>query len=1054
MKESGKTLEIVMKNGIYEQVINRLVNSQLNSNKIKIIKEQIEKEESPKIFARYLAEIIENGLSNIKDCSEDLTKQIETCNKIIDYIAEATAQKDLKELTIDKKAELLLAFIGKQNTAHAIDDYVEVIRPETSIAQSSHFTGARQEPTISSEFKKEILSCDRIDMLVSFIKFSGLRLIYEELKEFTKNNKLRIITTSYMGATDLKAIERLSGLPNTEIKISYDTKRTRLHAKTYVFYRDSGFTTAYVGSSNMSNAAMSEGLEWNVKITAKDQLETIQKIEATFESYWNNIEFVTYSETEKTNLEKALREENRAGGSAFEYNFDITPYPFQKEILENLDAERRVRNHWKNLVVAATGTGKTVVSAFDYKKFRTDNKDKPNRLLFIAHREEILKQSLSCFRVVLRDPNYGALCVGNYSPANLDNLFMSIQTFNSKEFDKKTKPDLYDFIIIDEFHHAAAPSYKKILEYYKPKILLGLTATPERMDGKNVLEYFDNRIAAEIRLPEAIEKKLLSPFQYFGVSDEVDLSALKWSRGGYDRSELENIYTGNDIRANQIIQSLDRYCTDINEVKGLGFCVSMNHAEYMASYFNKKDIPSVALTSDSEDKIRNEAKQRLVRGEIRFIFVVDLYNEGVDIPEVNTIMFLRPTESLTVFLQQLGRGLRLSDGKECLTVLDFIGQANSKYSFEEKFKALLANTNHSMQKEIKNGFANLPKGCYIALEQMASKFILDNIKKALGSKAGIVSRIATFKQDTGYEPKLAKYLDHYHLDPKEIYSKDSFSRLCVDAEVINNFNEKDEVVLKGALARLTSIDSRRWINFLIDILPKIDSKNEKNLDEEELRMLLMFHYTVWQKSLKDCGYGNIIESIKEIKKNPVMFGEILELLQYRYEKIDFIDEKIDLGFNSPLDLHCSYSRDQILSAVDYYTKDKMPSMREGVKHVADKKIDIFLITLNKTDKDYSPSTMYKDYSISDTLFHWQSQSTTPEDSAVGRRYIDHKRQGGRIVLFVRGNNKDLTGAATYTFLGLANYVSHVGSRPMNITWRLEKPIPAKFYKKTDKLNAG
>ena len=305
----------------------------------------------------------------------------------------------------------------------------------------------------------------------------------------------------------------------------------------------------------MSNAAMSDGLEWNMKVTAKDQPDTIKKIEATFENYWNSNDFVTYTESERSNLEQALKDERNSGAREFIYNFDIKPYPFQREILDNLDAERKVRNHWKNLVVAATGTGKTVVSAFDYKRFREENRDCANRLLFIAHREEILKQSIHCFKAVLRDPNFGELFVGGYSPSNIDNLFMSIQTFNSKEFDKHTKADLYDYIIIDEFHHAAAPSYQRILEYYKPKILLGLTATPERMDGKSVLEYFDNRIAAEIRLPEAIERKLLSTFQYFGVSDEVDLSTLKWARGGYDRAELDNIYTGNDKRSKQIIQS-------------------------------------------------------------------------------------------------------------------------------------------------------------------------------------------------------------------------------------------------------------------------------------------------------------------------------------------------------------------------------------------------------------------------------------------------------------------------------------------------------------------
>lgn len=284
--------------------------------------------------------------------------------------------------------------------------------------------------------------------------------------------------------------------------------------------------------------------------------------------------------------------------------------------------------------------------------------------------------------------------VGSYKPESIDNLFISIQTFNSQDFTAKTAPEFYDYIIVDEFQHAAAPTYQKLLAYYQPQILLGLTATPERMDGKSILPYFNNRIAAEIRLPEAIDCKLLCPFQYFGVTDTVDLDTLKWSAGGYDKSELSRVYTLSGAIANRradlIVGSLLKYVTDINDVKGLGFCVSVEHAEFMCHYFNKHNIPSMFLTGHSPDEERKSAKQYLVDGKVRFIFVVDIYNEGVDIPEVNTVLFLRSTESLTVFLQQLGRGLRLAEDKECLTVLDFIDQADRKYNFEDKFAALLS----------------------------------------------------------------------------------------------------------------------------------------------------------------------------------------------------------------------------------------------------------------------------------------------------------------------------------------------------------------------------
>ena len=776
--------------GLYEQVINNALNREL-SEVPEACKSTapIDTAEASKVLAQYLTEVVQKGLDNVQDNGGGIEAQIELANQIVSIIQTTTKEADFAALGVDRQAEQLLALLWKNDPRLAAGKAAKDIeRPETSLAQSSLFTGAIHEPQMYTELKKEIVSADRIDMLVSFIKWSGLRLLMDELRQFTQNDgELRIITTSYMGATDVKAIEELRQLPNTKIKVSYDTKRTRLHAKTYVFYRDTGFTTAYVGSSNLSNAAISSGLEWNVKVTRKDLPETIDKIAATFESYWNAGEFEYYDEGQRERLARALKAEkySETDHSGI-YTLDIQPYSYQQEILDKLEAERAVRGHTRNLVVAATGTGKTVISALDYKRFCKQHPGKPCRLLFVAHREEILKQSLYTFRAVLKDANFGELLVGNYKADSIDHLFISIQTFNSQDFTAKTGADFYDYIVVDEFHHAAAPTYQKLLEYYQPQILLGLTATPERMDGKSILDYFGGRVAAEIRLPEAIDRKLLCPFQYFGVTDTADLSSLKWRTGGYDKAELSNLYAFSGMvaqrRADLVVSSILKYVTDIDEVKGLGFCVSIEHARFMADYFNTHGIPSMALTGDSSDEERNTVKQRLVSGEIRFIFVVDIYNEGVDIPEVNTVLFLRPTESLTVFLQQLGRGLRLAENKECLTVLDFIGQANKKYNFEEKFTALLSNTTHSVSREIKEGFVSAPKGCYIQLEKIAAKYVLDNISASYDRTSGLVARATAFTEDTGLPLTLRNFLDYYHLDPRAIYSKRSASASCASAQ--------------------------------------------------------------------------------------------------------------------------------------------------------------------------------------------------------------------------------------------------------------------------------
>ena len=1049
----------MLHDGLYEQVINEDLNEELSVTDRLSQTAPIDGAEASKVLAQYVAEVVQRGLENLKDRGGNLRTQVALTNRIIATISDETKEADFGTLSVAERAEQLLALFDRKNSVWAVDEKAKVVRPETSIARSSLFTGAVHEPQMYTELKKEIVSCNRIDMLVSFIKWSGLRLLIDELRTFARNGgELRIITTSYMGATDVKAIEELRSLPNTRIKVSYDTKRTRLHAKTYVFYRDTGFTTAYVGSSNLSNAAISSGLEWNVKVTRKDLPETIRKIAATFESYWNSNEFEYYSEEQRERLARALKAEKYfdTNNDAL-YTMDILPYSYQQEILDRLEAERTVRGYTRNLVVAATGTGKTVISALDYKRYRKQHPDRPCRLLFVAHREEILKQSLYTFRAVLKDANFGELFVGSYRPDSIDALFLSIQTFHSREFTAKTTPDFYDYIVVDEFHHAAAPTYRKLLDYYRPQILLGLTATPERMDGTSILGWFNGRIAAEIRLPEAIDRKLLCPFQYFGVTDTVDLDKLKWTAGGYDKGELSNLYTMSGIvarrRADLVVSSLLKYVTDIDDVKGLGFCVTVAHAEFMCRYFNDHGIPSMFLTGKSPDEERRSARESLVSGKVRFIFVVNIYNEGVDIPEVNTVLFLRPTESLTIFLQQLGRGLRLAEDKECLTVLDFIGQANRKYNFEDKFASLLSNTTRSVSREIRDGFVSAPKGCYIQLERKAARYILDNIRAAYGSTAGLVSRIASFEEDTGLELTLRNFLEHDHIDPRSIYRFSSFSRLCARADVRDDFAESLEAILTKAMAKLAVIDSRRWITFLLELLPRLDDVDFAALPPLEQRMLQMFYVTVWGKAAEDWSSDEVLDNLYALSDSPVLLGELTELLRYQYDRIDFIDAPVDVGFECPLDLHCTYTRDQLLAALDFL---KPSTVREGVKWLPEQKLDVFFVTLNKSDKDYSPTTMYNDYSINERLFHWQSQSTTAEHSPTGQRYIHHKEQGSKVLLFVREFKSDrlTNGAAAYTYLGTAAYVKHEGEKPMNITWQLDHPIPAKYLKKTNQLVVG
>lgn len=1043
--------------GIYEEVISKHVKSQLEmlrENDFEIGKEPLDVEEARKALSNYITTITRKALQFVRDSITDdkkaLLEQIETCNSMIDTLSKRLDEDEFRKLQIEEEGEVLTSIYSRINSIRSVKKE-KVIRPVTSIAESSLFTGSTVEPDMLSELKKEILSADEIDFLVSFIKWSGIRIIFEELQTFTeKGGRLRIITTSYMEATDYKAIMELSKLPHTEIKISYDVKRTRLHAKAYLFKRMTGFTTAYIGSSNLSNPALTSGLEWNLKVTEKDSFDIVKKFDATFESYWNDGEFHSFDpgkEADKEQLLEALSKKERQEND-IQFTFDIQPYYYQKEMLENLQAEREVFGRYKNLLVAATGVGKTVISAFDYRRFRKGNGDRA-RLLFVAHREEILKQSRDTFRAILKDFNFGDMLVGGSKPNALDHLFVSIQSFNSMRLHEKLSSDFYDFIIVDEFHHAAANSYQQLLKHFEPNVLLGLTATPERMDGQDVLSYFDGQIASEMRLTEAINRKLLSPFQYFCVSDTVNLSKLKWRGKDYDLKELENVYTNDKIRSNQIVNSLYRYVTDIQEVKGLGFCAGVEHAIYMANYFNECGIDSIALHGESDKETRDSAKSALLKGDIKFIFVADLYNEGIDIPDVNTILFLRPTESLTVFLQQLGRGLRLADDKECLTVLDFVGQAHKNYNFEEKFRALIGKTKHSIKHYVDEGFSNLPKGSFIQLEKQAKAYILRNMKAASHSVSNLKTKMKYFEQDTGLPLTFSHFLTRHHLTVYDFYGKSgnrTFQRMMVDVGLADDFDCPDEKMITKRLPRLFHLNSKKLLEFFIGYV-----KRAKTITNDEDRLMRnMFYYTFYQKEPTKEGLSSVDEGLEKVLRNDRMRKEILDLLEYQYNAIKTLELGHDLDFVTPLTVHATYNRDQIMSAIGYFNEENSPEFREGVKYVQEKKLDLFFITLNKSAKDFSSSTLYDDYAINERRFHWQSQSTLSTSSPTAQRYIHHRENNHNIALFVREYKKENGYTAPFTFLGTCDYVRHYGEKPISFEWQLRTEMPPMLVPKANK----
>jgi superfamily II DNA or RNA helicase len=1046
-----------MNQGIYEELITKLIASRINElddGCFYIKKIRIDKEEASLLLSQHLAKVIRIAFSMVKG-DHVLEQQIKIANDIIRLLKKELYKDEFDDDLIEVEGRILKAVYNKLNTNFSdFETHLKEITPYTRLTHSELFTGGNVGISLDSELKKEILSSDRIDLLVSFIKWKGIIILERELKEFVKRGgKLRVITTTYMGATDAKAIQLLSSLENTQVKISYNTGNERLHAKAYLFFRNTGFHTGYIGSSNFSRTALTDGLEWNLKVTTKEVGHIINKFQKTFESYWQSSDFELFDESiHVTKLKDALSE----GKSNKDYNntlayFDLKPFPYQSEILEKLEVERMVHNRFKNLVVAATGTGKTIISAFDFKNFKKVNLKA--KLLFVAHRKEILIQSLGAFRGVLKNNNFGELWVDGLEPTRFEFVFASVQTLNNKLKELSLSQDYYDFIIIDEVHHIAANSYRPILNYFNPKVLLGLTATPERMDGSDILEDFSGKIAAEIRLPEALNRKLLCPFQYFGISDSVDLTNVRWERGRYVPSELSNVYTGNNRRVGEIIYNLNKYCKDINDLRALGFCVTIEHAKFMAEKFLLAGLKAAYLSSENS-KEREILRLKLISKEINYLFVVDIFNEGVDLPEVDTVLFLRPTESLTIFLQQLGRGLRLSDGKESLTVLDFVSNARPEYDFEGKFRALIGKTSNSVQKEIEDNFPHLPLGCSVILEKKAKENILENIRRATSlNRNQIIQRIKNYEHQTALPLTLKNFIDITHIPIQHLYKKESWKRLCQIAGKHPEFSSQNEKEIVTAIRnKWLSTKSVSYFNFILKLAKTNFEIDISRFNEQENLMLLMLHYDIWQNA---GGFKNLEDSIKSIGKNRILVQEIIEVLEILIDKIDFKELPIELQYKQPLKVHARYTRDQILVAFGLSTFAKKSSNREGVAENKTINTELLFIDLIKSEEDFSPTTMYDDYAINEILFHWQSQNKTRNDSGKGLTYINHKELEKRILLFIREKAKDEYGNTMgYIFVGEGNLQDYYGNKPMSITWQLNEPLPHYIWKESAKMIVG
>jgi superfamily II DNA or RNA helicase/HKD family nuclease len=1016
--------------GLYELLITEGLRAQLNelAAKLSIDERPLSSGDASDRIAWHVSKQVASALLDVSD--EDRVRVgLQIARALLDRLGEFV-EADPDDAPVDP-ATVLHALVRLRPDGTPADMELPLI----PLLDTALLTNAPGEPTLWSQLRSEIESADSVDLVMAFIRRSGISPLLDTLRGHCEADRpLRILTTTYTDSTERTALDQLVDL-GAEVRISYDVGTTRLHAKAWVFHRQSGFSTAYVGSSNLTRAAQVTGLEWNVRVSAARNPDVIDKFAAVFESYWAGGDFVPYNPAE-FDVERERAGHADRGPEVILSPIELRAYPFQERLLELLELSRE-RGHHRNLLVAATGTGKTVIAALDYGTLR--QRLARSRLLFIAHREEILDQSLATFRYALRAPSFGEKWVGGARPTRFDHVFASIQSLNAINLDA-LPPEHYDVVIVDEFHHAAAPSYERILDHLSAVELLGLTATPERSDGLPVLHWFDDRIAAELRLWDAIDQQHLSPFLYYGIHDGVDLRDIPWRRGrGYDVEALSNIYTSSEAWARLVVQQVATH-TDPSSIRALGFCVSVEHARFMAQHFARHGITAVAIWGDSPRIEREAALSDLADGRVSVVFSVDLFNEGVDVPAVDTVLMLRPTESPTLFLQQLGRGLRKTPGKPFCTVLDFVGTHRKEFRFDLRFRALLGGSRRDVEWAVRQQFPFLPAGCHMHLDVKAAEIVLRSLREAIPTRWPAKVEELRSLLHARTDISLGEFLLESGLDLDGVYDGGKcWSDLRQAAGARIHQSGPHESVLRRAVGRVIHVDDRERITTYQRFLSELTPPAIEALAEREHRLLHTLVAAVTDRVItRETG---LQEAVDLLWAHPQVLSELLELFGVLDGRIDHVHAPLVPYPDCPLQIHARYTRIEILASFALATAAKIAAWQSGVYEAKAANAELFAFTLDKSSSGFSPTTRYRDYAISRTLIHWESQSSTRADSATGLRYRNHERDGRMILLFARLRADD----RAFWFLGPATYRGHVGERPMAITSELHNPLSGDLY---------
>lgn len=902
---------------------------------------------------------------------------------------------------------------------------------------------------------------------VAFINFAGVQIILDILKRSEKHNiKGKILTTNYLHFTELKSIEFLKRFKNIEVKFFDSDKMEGFHTKGYIFEYEDCYK-AIVGSSNLTKSGLKSNIEWNTAVTTPKNSDFIKGILNEFNYLWEkgvenvNSYIVSYVKKEELVVRKKVRDKYLLVAEDNDFGIykesEIKPNYMQEIALKNLETTR-MYGETRALCIAATGTGKTYLGAFDAKAFRA------KKLLFIVHNEEILKSAMETFKNVLPEKTMGFF-TGNEKSIDRDYTFATIQSLNNRyeEFGESE----FDYIIVDEAHHITAKSYEKVINYFKPKFLLGLTATPERCDGGNIYEIFNMNVPVEIRLQEALDRELVTPFHYYGVKDisEVNLE-------GIDLNDISAVTKALNLekRVDFIIEKMNFYGFSGERRKTVGFCVSIEHCEYMTREFLKKGIKAVTVTGAHGKELRGDIIKKFKETEdLEVIFTVNIFNEGIDIPCINSILMLRPTASPIIFTQQLGRGLRHYKNKEFLTVIDFIGNHSRAFLIALALMGRKGYDKESIKIAVKRDFDNLSKSIHVKMEEICKKEILEQLdNENFNSLKYLKAEYEEFKDYLkGRVPRPLDFVEHEEAPSFYKYvrlQKSYLDFLDKMKDKLFDSNEKEKVVIReierflpikrvyefAIVRELIAKDSSLSKSNILQVVGKYieisDIKHTIETINHAMRYLNGDYYD--SQDLKRCGKlfqisdENIskTELLNEVLKNEDVMNYILEVLDYGLLKYRENFGTKDYGFPF-LKLYEEYFMRDVALLCNY---NKKHSAFRG-SGLLKKESDYFIFIDLHKDENIKESIKYKDKILDRYHFQWETPNATRVDSEIGEKIVKNKEKNISLHIFVRKYKNSDGIVQPYIYIGKGDCISYKGSKPITTTLKLENPLSKDIY---------